>query len=205
MDRVDICNFALAKCGEQRIVSLNDKSKNAILCNLHFEQTLQEVLRNHPWNCAIKRASLAEYTDTPAFGFDHQYYLPEDCLRILWMEEDTAVFRIESGMLLTDENPANVIYIRNVTDMNDLDPLCVKVVMLELAIKLSYNLTETRTQTEALLAEAERAWIEARAMDAHEGTPKVVEFSEWLNARRTGPSIYRGETSSYRDITPVTP
>jgi hypothetical protein len=200
MDRVSICNFALAKVGEQRITSLDDKSKNAILCKLHFQQTLDEVLRNHRWNSAMKRAALGADAEAPAFGYEYQYTLPIDCLRVIRLEEPLDEYRVEGRKLLTDTSPCNILYISRVEDENILDPLLVKVLVIELAIKLAYNLTEVRTMTDGLMEEARAIWIEARSADSHEGTPEVLEYSEWLEARIKGPNIGKAENASFRDI-----
>lgn len=202
MDKATVCNFALAKCGEQRIISMTDDSKNAILCRLHFDQTYREVLRNHPWNFAIRRATLAEISGYTGIEFEHQYQLPADCMRVLRLDsDDTSVFNVEGRTIVTDETPCNIVYIGMDDNLNLCDPLFIKVLALELAVKLSYNLTETRTQTDGLLEEAKLAWVEARSMDAQEGTPRKVELSEWLSARIEGTSIYPGDVP-FRNISP---
>lgn len=200
MDRVTICNQALAKVGEQRIVSLDDKSKNAILCNLHFQQTLDEVTRNHRWNCATKRTELAADADPPAFGYSYQYSLPLDCLRVIRLEDPRDEFVVEGRKILTDSTPCRIQYLYRVVDENLFDSLFIKVLALELAIKLAYNLQETRAMTEGLYEEAKSAWIEARSMDSHEGTPEIFEESEWLNSRLKGPSISKSENGRFVPI-----
>ena len=56
---VDIANRALQKLGAESIVSLTQDSENARACNLCYEPIRDAELRAHPWNFAIKRASLA--------------------------------------------------------------------------------------------------------------------------------------------------
>lgn len=193
MDRVTICNHALAKVGEQRITSLDDDTKNAILCKLHYQQTLDEVIRNHRWNCCTKRTELAADVEAPAFDFQYQYTLPIDCIRVIRLEDPRETFVVEGRKLLTDTSPCKIQYLFRVEDENLFDPLFIKVLTLEIAIKLAYNLTETRTMVEGLYEEAKMAWVEARSMDAHEGTPEIFEESEWLNSRIQGPSIGKSE------------
>ena len=75
---VDICNNALIDLGASAISSLTEDSKAARLCNQRFDSIRDTVFRFHPWNCLVKRASLAADTDTPAFEYSYQYTLPTD-------------------------------------------------------------------------------------------------------------------------------
>jgi hypothetical protein len=63
-----ICNSALTRIGAARITSLTDDSKQARACTASYALMRDEVLRSHPWNSAISRASVASLADAPAFG-----------------------------------------------------------------------------------------------------------------------------------------
>ena len=75
---VDIANFALNNLGASNITSLDENSKAARVVNQRYESVRDAVFRAHPWNCLINRASLAQETTTPAFGYTFQYALPTD-------------------------------------------------------------------------------------------------------------------------------
>ena len=186
VSKVSICNMALRRVGEQTISALDDGSKNANICNDFFEDVLQQVLRAHPWNFALARTELALSATAPAYGWDNQYLLPADCLRVLRMEDFKTVFVVESDYLLTDNTEAKILYIKYLTDMTLLDPLAVKVLYLSLGVEFSYNLTENNTILGGLMQQLEQAWRDARCMDAQEGTPMVSDNSDWVNARYSG-------------------
>jgi hypothetical protein len=59
MDDVTICNLALARLGDSRIVTMNDSKPEAEYCTLFYGATRDEVLRGHPWNFATTRAALS--------------------------------------------------------------------------------------------------------------------------------------------------
>jgi len=84
---VSICSNALRRLGDAPITSLTDDTERARLCNAFFPDARDTVLRAHPWNFAITRASLPQLSDTPAYGFNYMYALPTDpyCLRVLEM------------------------------------------------------------------------------------------------------------------------
>ena len=65
LTKVEICNMALSKLGNERIQLTNTtytsntgKAKDQI--DLHYEQTLKELVRMHTWNCTKERAKLVE-------------------------------------------------------------------------------------------------------------------------------------------------
>ena len=78
-----ICNSALIKIGADRINSMTETNRRAQLCNEQYSKVRDEVLRSHPWNFAITRAEFSQLTTTPSFGYNYEYSIPSDCLRIL--------------------------------------------------------------------------------------------------------------------------
>ena len=129
---VSICSNALRRLGDDPITSLTDDTERARLCNAFYADARDACLRSHPWNFAITRASLAQLSATPVYGFDYQFALPTDpfCLRVLAMEFEDYVFKVENlstqgRVLLTDQETAKIIYIARVTDTTLFDSLFV--------------------------------------------------------------------------------
>ena len=83
MDPVTLCNAALARLGEARIVDLLDDNVAARACHAMLPIARAEVLRSHRWNFATARATLAALGEAPAFGYARAYGLPADNLRVL--------------------------------------------------------------------------------------------------------------------------
>jgi hypothetical protein len=67
MTEVDIANQALNRAGAEKIIALSDQTKNAIAANRFYEITRDEVLRIHPWNCAIVRQEIDEKSAATAW------------------------------------------------------------------------------------------------------------------------------------------
>lgn len=80
---VAIVNQALVLLGQKPIVSLGDNTDVARTASTFYGITRDEVLVEHTWNFAIKRASLVLIPDPappadpiPLYGFAHAFQLP---------------------------------------------------------------------------------------------------------------------------------
>lgn len=84
MEYVDIVNIALDHLGQTNITALSDENKVARIANRRINFIRKSVMREHPWNFAINRATL-EYSDANQAGYEYQYSynVASDCLRIL--------------------------------------------------------------------------------------------------------------------------
>jgi len=166
---VQICNSALNQLGASSITALTDDSKNARLCNERYTTIRDAVFRAHPWNCLIKRIQLAQDTATPAWGFTYQYTLPADCLRILGIKDYNSDYKVEGRKLLIDESSVYLIYLAQITDVNELDVLLRETISAHLAQDIAYAIT-ANLQVSKLMAEKYQAKLsEARHTDASEG------------------------------------
>jgi hypothetical protein len=188
---VGICRIALDQLGEYAITDLADATKQARLCDRNYPVMRDAVLRAHVWNCALVRTTLPALSETPAFGFQYQYQLPSDCLRLLPLTSDgelgtsSIMHRVEGRKIVTDEPaPLKVMYIRRLTDPSEMDSLLVDAIAARLAWQIAYNLTGSRT----MAADARQVYFdkigEARMIDGLEGTADQQEPSTWELARR---------------------
>lgn len=205
---VEICNIALTRIGHQTISSLatgSSSPKAATLCALHYPLCRDAVLRAHPWNFAIRRATLAQSSTTPNHEYLYQHALPTDCLKVIrteWeangfvgtavygfpgvhgMAMDSAPYRIEGRFVLTNEGTVKIEYIARVEDVAQFDDLFVDVLAQRLAAELCMPLKESTSTTQALWQVYGQKLSEARTADAQEGTPRaVVDLSPWIAAR----------------------
>ncbi len=82
---VDICNDALAVCGDAaNISSINppDTSAQAGHCSRFYPMARDQLLDMHPWNFATTRTALALTTET-SNQWQYVYSLPSNCIRAL--------------------------------------------------------------------------------------------------------------------------
>ena len=173
---VSICSNALRKLGDDPITSLTEDTERARLCNAFYESSRDSLLRSHPCNFAITRATLAQLSTTPAYGFAYQYALPTDpyCLRVLEMEYQDYIFKIENlatvgRVLLSDESTAKILYIGRITDTALFDSLFVDTLTAHLSLKLAYPITNSVTLQAQMQKLYQAKLSEARSVDGQEG------------------------------------
>ena len=181
---VDICNRALIKIGADTITSLDEQTKEARLCNTLYDMIRKELLRSHPWNFAIKRLVLAADLTVPEFGYDWQYPLPTDCLRILHMYDSGYPFKVEGRFLLTDEVQVAAVYIANITDTEQFDALFVSLLVCRLAVEMGYSITGATFIAQGLKEELAQLRKDAKLFDAQEGSPDELPDGDWLGSRK---------------------
>lgn len=190
---VAICNMALSKFGAQPILSLTDDSDNARACNRVYEQCRDSLLRKHPWNFAVNRATLAMLSDPPAYGYDHAYQLPTNpyCLRVLELFEEREEgydWLVEGRSLVTNADTARIKYIAKVTDPTYFDVGFVAVLVLLIASEIAIPITGKAAYAETMVKLFQSELMEAIGQDAYEGEAdeddKPIENNgSWLSER----------------------
>lgn len=192
---VSISNMALSLIGNKSflITSLSEASEPARQCLLWYEPIRDATLQAHPWNFAIRRAELAQISDTPAYGYAYAYALPDDYLKVVQtdvaeegMDEN---YRVEgllgstTRVLLSDEGEVSIEYIAKITDPNAFSPTFVQALVTHLASVICTPLTDSQSRAKELKEAYKEIVREARSVDAQEGTPRGIYADTWLNAR----------------------
>lgn len=179
-----ICNKALALLGANRITSIDDDSVEARLCKELSDDVRKDLLRAHPWKFALTRATLAESATTPEWGWDHQFPLPSDCLRVVEMygqEQDN--WTEEGRFLLTDSDECKIKYIKDISTVGNFDSSFTTVYAIDLAIAMSYSLTTSEGMRDSLVKLRELKIREARTYSAQSAVGDRVYANDWLNSR----------------------
>lgn len=180
---VAVCNNALLLVGNTSITALTDDTKAAKLCLQFYQQSLDAVLRAYTWNCATVRSAALTATTAPTFGFSYAFTLPTDCLRVLMIEDDQTIpFKVESGVLLTDESTCKISYIKRITP-DDADSLLLEAISARLAATIAFPLTNSTSASEAMWKLYEKKLDEAQSVDAFEGTAPQMSNDDWINSR----------------------
>lgn len=186
----DICNMALMKVGAKPLISsLIEDSDNARVCNTFYAAVRDAVLRSHPWNCALHRATITALVTAPDSDWDHQYQLPTNpyCLRLLQvgtLEDQPTRWTVEGRRLLTDEDSPPIVYVKRITDTNEFDALLIDALVLKLAIKIVMPLSKDARIVQSLVDELEAISLpEARSIDGQEQSVQKIQVDTWDRAR----------------------
>lgn len=185
---VGICNRALQKLGATRISSITQDSVSARACNNAYDIVRDAELRAHSWNFAITRAGIAADSATPEYGYDYQYTLPPDCLRLLPNDRTEGAYstdyKVEGRKILTNDSaPLYIRYIARVTDTVQYDSLFVEALACRLAIEMCEELTQSNSKRQLATEEYKAAIRESRKINAFENVPAEQETDSWITGR----------------------
>ncbi len=172
---VDIANSALNNIGASTINSLTEDSVAARIVNQRYVFVRDAVFRSHPWNCLVRRASLAQNSTAPTWGYTYAYNLPTDpyWLRVLRLEKLDLDYKVEGRTIVSDEQTMKIKFIARVTDPNEYDTLLVESIAARLAADICYGITNSNALVANMVALYESKLKEARFVDATEGQPGV--------------------------------
>lgn len=177
IDKTAIANHALQLIGGGRVLNFNtDQGTEADALRDAFDNCFRSLLAMRRWNRFLKRALLAASTTKPAWGFEAQYPLPADCIKV-WDVADltTGEWAVEGDLLLTNtKGSAKILYAANT--LNATDPLFERALATLLAYQVGTRLNRKEATNlyrvfEVELAKAARAdAIEAPAESIQVGT-----------------------------------
>lgn len=196
-----IVNRAASRIGVSQLVQDVD-SETTPLANqarLHYQPTLERLLRQHDWPFATRHLALGLVAEQPTQDWRYAYRYPTDCLQarrlvtgirpaarttppLPWIVASDA-----SGRLIyTDQAEAVLEYTRRITDPVQLDPLFADAFRLALALEFGPALAKgglgasLRRQIEV---EFEQALSAAQAAAGNEQQPDPAPESEFITAR----------------------
>lgn len=195
--QTEIANRALTKIGEARILSLSDNVEAARVVYSCWSHVRDAELRARNWNFSMTRTSLAALVSAPAWGFQYQYQLPADCLRVIQVDEhfsgpsmsdyrtrSEAAHQIEGGKILTDIGaPLKIRYVARVEDTGIWDALFVEAFACRLAAEVCERLTQSNTKRDMAWQEYKTAIREAVRADAIENPPEPLPDDTWMLSR----------------------
>lgn len=180
---VSICNRALSKIGDEiQITSLNDNTKPARYCKILYPDARDFVLRSFPWRFALKRYLLAPLSQSPLFGYTHQYVMPSECLRI-WKVADDVDYQVEGKHILTNTGSLAFIGIRRIENPDDFDAMFVETLALKIAVELAVPLTASISLKNDLANEYKNFVQQAKTVSSMEGKAPVFSAFGWLESR----------------------
>ena len=190
----DIGNLALDLLTAGTVQDIeNPTDATESLLNRWYDVTRRKLLREHPWNFASKRAILAASNDDPAFGYDAQFLLPTDFIRLNSIVDaegypiGNEAYEIENGYLLynAESGQLRIKYIWDITDVSKFDPLFVDLLAIDLAMAIAFKITSSNTDVSRLTELRKQRAAMSKAIDGQERPPTRRQVSKARTARLT--------------------
>lgn len=189
ISEVSICKEALALIGqESNMISLDDESIQARLCNQFYEVERNRLLRLHPWSFALKQQEFPLSAEAPVYEYSNAFRLPADCLRFVrpWVLE-TSFLKV-GPYIYTNESSFFGLYVQLVENPQDFDPLFTEVLAVLIAQKICLPLNSSRSMLETLSLMYKQLMARAKSVNAFEtangATQTDFYASSFLQARR---------------------
>lgn len=194
---IQVANRALTKLGAARIISFDDDNKQGRAIKSCFYDLRDDELRAHRWSFAMKRTSLAADSDAPAYGYQYQYTLPSDFLRLDMVNDEypSAImdnyigseyndWSIEGGKILSDlQAPINLRYAAQITDPNYWDVNFREALACRIAAELAEDLTQSNQKRQLAWDEYKQAINRAVHTNAIEKPPVMPPDDQWVLSR----------------------
>ena len=186
---IAICNAALTLSGGNTILSFQDDTTEAKLCNIHYPRLRDVVTAAAQWTHATKRfGPLVPDVATPPYGYTYQYTLPSDLFEVIeattngrYEIEDYA---IEDKKLLANVGSGIFIkYIGRVEDTTRFVMLFTEALTARLAAELSIPLAESRSLEAQHMNIYKAKMDEAMAQDGLQGRNKPTRVRNAARAR----------------------
>ena len=186
LSEINIINSALYKMGDERITSRTENTNRARLMDTIYDGVRDALLRENPWNFAIKRASLAADPVAPVYKWATAFAVPADLLYMV-STEGNSPYRLEGNQILSNqENSLKITYIRRVTDPTEFDTGFAEALASKLAYEGASNIAADNALQAQLLGAYTVTLLHAKKFDGQEDDSRKWPVDDWEVARSGG-------------------
>ncbi len=169
-----------------------DGSKSDLVTDDFYDETLKDLLRQHPWNFATSRVELNQGSATP-IGFDYAYEPPADFVRTVQVSSNDnftgppPVYKEEvvDGFtrFLCSADHLWLRYVAEITDPSVMPPDFRRAFEFALARDCALPIAESSSMRDTMSAEATRVLARARSADGMGQTPERRPRGSWVDSR----------------------
>lgn len=153
-----------------------------------IDEARREVLQDHIWNFALKRAQLPADATAPAFGYSARYLLPNDYIRVATIgNEDNPEtdYKVEDGYILCNLSaPIDLRYVYDQEEITKMTPNFIQLWARKLAAYLAYDMTGNRSMVQQMEEAYQEKLSDAKGVDGQESPPThKIRRSKWKAAK----------------------
>jgi len=179
--KLDIVNGALIEMGETPLQSLTEDTESAITANYIYDQVYHDLLSKAPWRFAVTKQTLSQLVAAPLNEWTYQYQIPSDCVRVLRVYPDQD-YDIYGDTIYSKASALALDYVAKVTE-DALPPYFVRLLVLELAVRMSMSITASASMKGTLIQEKQLQFAAALAADAQQRPNRPILSRPFLDVR----------------------
>lgn len=192
--RLEISSMALGFVGLRTIGSPNERTPEAIQCDLMWDRARRSALRDYPYRFAVRRMRLPEkeLPDVYAQEWTHCYGVPDTVLKVVRVHDGQkrglnktpyAIFHSSEGeIILCDVETAMADCIVDVEDITQWDDSFVYAFARKLACLICVPLCKGEQKLNGLVQLYQAAIPQAEGADASEAYDRKLGDA-WMQAR----------------------
>lgn len=191
-----VCNLALGALGSPSITTISPAiSPVQRTLELWYDETKNQVLREHVWNFSKTTMALAR-TGTPINpNYADEYQLPPDFVRFVDVLDSSGYSYITSqgqdkditgnNLLLNASGSSTVylIYVSNAVTPARFSSDFKKCFVALLASNIAMAVTKKTSDKTTQLAIYKQELARAKTVDGQENPPQLISSSRWMAAR----------------------
>ena len=174
--QVSICSNDLLMLGANTINALTEGSDRAALASNLYPSLRDDMLRSHPWNCAVRRVILAPDAEAPAFDYSARFLLPSDWLKTLSVGQEhyEVDYKHEAGYILANGTSLPLRYIFRNESESTWDAMLVRAMELKMAAEFAYPVTGSASMADMMHNKLLQHMKAARAVDGQDDPPQTL-------------------------------
>lgn len=181
---IDICNSALVKVGQEPISSFTEESKSARVLRIQYPVIRDRLIQDHYWNFAVKTENLALLPEAQIGASESRFALPQDYFQAIKLISNR-FYKIESGILITDQPTALLRYVWKNFNTFSYTPLFREALAYAIASDIAYLMTQSNTVATRIEQLAKKARLDAASVDAQEDFIDNVHADDFVDSRFT--------------------
>lgn len=179
--KVAIYNRALNLLGLEPISSITEDNKKTRSINLVYDQVLNELLIEEPWNFGTKRVRLARVADPIQTRCAYEYQYPANCLKLNKIYTDKDILQanqyrrdweVIGDRICSDHLGLEAEYVYAPLDQSLYFAGFIKCLAYKLAIECCYKLINSTSREQALQSQYDNIILpKAISLDAQQEDP----------------------------------
>lgn len=180
---LEICNSAAIKLGVEKVSSLAENSRTAILLSEQYDKKRKQLLQSHYWNFAVTRGELTSTGNEPEYEFSYEYELPSGYLRMVSTEYADQFYQREGEVIVSNYSPFKCKWVQDISDTTKFTPTFDEALALLIALDLCHVLTQDKGLWDRLAGQLREVLKDTRSFDAQENPSYPLMDDVFLNAR----------------------